>query len=34
MDRSAQREEAENTEVSVVPVQGGMMLAFSMDVSN
>jgi hypothetical protein len=34
MDRSAQREEAANTEVSVVPTQGGMMLAFSMDVSN
>lgn len=34
MDRSAQRQEAENTEVSVVPVQGGMMLAFSMDLPN
>lgn len=34
MDRSAQRQEAENTEVSVVPVQGGVMLAFSADLSN
>ncbi|MGH8269190.1 MAG: hypothetical protein ACRES1_03935, partial [Steroidobacteraceae bacterium] len=34
MDRSAQREAAENTEVSVVPVQGGMMLAFSTDLPN
>ena len=34
MDRSAQREAEENTEVSVVPVQGGMMLAFSMDLPN
>jgi hypothetical protein len=34
MDRSEQREEAENTEVSVVPVQGGMMLAFSTDLPN
>ena len=35
MNRSAQREEAEgSTEMSVVPVQGGVMLAFSMDLPN
>ena len=34
MDRSAQRQEEGNTEVSLVPVQGGVMLAFSADLSN
>lgn len=31
MDRSRQREQAYDAQVSVVPVQGGMMLAFSAD---
>ena len=34
MNRSAQREEEEGTEMSLVPVQGGVMLAFSTDFLN
>src|SRR5512146_2774758 len=34
MNRSAQREEQEGSEMSLVPVQGGVMLAFSTDLSN
>ena len=34
MNRSAQREEEEGTEMSLVPVQGGVMLAFSTDFPN
>lgn len=34
MNRSAQREEQEDTEMSLVPVQGGLMLAFSTDWPN
>ncbi len=34
LDRSAQREEQEGMEMSVVPVQGGMMLAFSTEFPN
>lgn len=34
MDRSREREQAYDAQVSVVPVQGGMMLAFSADVPN
>jgi membrane-associated phospholipid phosphatase len=34
MNRSAQREEQEGTEMSLVPVQGGVMLAFSMNFPN
>jgi hypothetical protein len=34
MDRSNERKEREDAEFSLVPVQGGMMLAFSTDFSN
>jgi hypothetical protein len=34
MDRSRQRREEDGTEFSVVPVQGGMMLAFSTNLQN
>lgn len=34
LNRSAQREEAEGSEMSLVPVQGGVMLAFSTDLTN
>lgn len=34
MNRSAQREEQEDTEMSLVPVQGGVMLAFSTNLPN
>lgn len=34
MNRSAQRDEEEGAEMSLVPVQGGVMLAFSTDFSN
>lgn len=34
MDRSQQREEQEDSELSLVPVQGGMMLAFSTNFDN
>jgi len=34
MDRSRQRDEAQGMELSVVPVRGGMMLAFSADFPN
>jgi membrane-associated phospholipid phosphatase len=34
MNRSAQREEEEGTEMSLVPVQGGVMLAFSTNLPN
>jgi hypothetical protein len=34
MNRSAQREEQEGTEMSLVPVRGGVMLAFSTNFSN
>jgi membrane-associated phospholipid phosphatase len=34
MDRSAQREHAEGAEISLVPVQGGVMLAFTTQVAN
>jgi hypothetical protein len=34
MNRSAQREEEEGTEMSLVPVQGGVMLAFSANLPN
>jgi membrane-associated phospholipid phosphatase len=34
MDRSQAREEAQGSEISMVPVRGGMMLAFSTDLPN
>ncbi|MDE2051402.1 MAG: phosphatase PAP2 family protein [Gammaproteobacteria bacterium] len=34
MNRSAQREDQEGSEMSLVPVQGGVMLAFSTDLPN
>lgn len=34
MNRSTQREEEEGTEMSLVSVQGGVMLAFSADFPN
>ena len=34
MNRSTQREEEEGTEMSLVSVQGGLMLAFSTDFPN
>jgi membrane-associated phospholipid phosphatase len=34
MDRSSQRQEEEGTEISMVPVRGGMMLAFSTELPN
>jgi membrane-associated phospholipid phosphatase len=34
MNRSAQREADENSEISLVPVQGGVMLAFTADLPN
>jgi hypothetical protein len=34
MNRSVQREEEEGTEMSLVPVQGGVMIAFSTDFPN